>query len=106
MAKDRHRRRRRGDAGLAQERLDAAGRPRRTSQRAPRPSALRIAISAAKLSGGDMVTATVGDSDIRQRAWEIASRVVDPEIPVLTIADLGVLREVTVTDGGVEVAIT
>ena len=31
---------------------------------------------------------------------------VDPEIPVLTIADLGVLREVTVTDGGVEVAIT
>ena len=31
---------------------------------------------------------------------------VDPEIPVLTIADLGVLREVRVHDGRVEVAIT
>ena len=31
---------------------------------------------------------------------------VDPEIPVLTIADLGVLREVEVHDGRVEVAIT
>ena len=32
--------------------------------------------------------------------------VVDPEIPVLTIADLGVLRDVAVNDGRVEVAIT
>ncbi len=39
-------------------------------------------------------------------AREIVSQVVDPEIPVLTIADLGVLRKVTVTDAGVEVAIT
>ena len=31
---------------------------------------------------------------------------VDPEIPVLTIADLGVLRDVAVKDGHVEVAIT
>jgi len=53
-----------------------------------------------------MVTATLSDVDLRQRAWEIAARVVDPEIPVLTIADLGVLREVAVHDGRVEVAIT
>ena len=33
-------------------------------------------------------------------------QVVDPEIPVLTIADLGVLRDVAVRDGHVEVAIT
>ena len=45
-------------------------------------------------------------SDLRQRAWNAAASVVDPEIPVLTIADLGVLREVTVADGEVEVAIT
>lgn len=44
--------------------------------------------------------------DLRQAAWDAAAQVVDPEIPVLTIADLGVLREVTVTDDGVEVAIT
>lgn len=45
-------------------------------------------------------------ADLRQTAWNAAADVVDPEIPVLTIADLGVLRDVTVTDGHVEVAIT
>ena len=53
-----------------------------------------------------MVAAVLSDADLCQRAWEAASRVVDPEIPVLTIADLGVLRDVTVDDGRVEVAIT
>ena len=54
-----------------------------------------------------MVTALESDTELRQRAWDAASAVVDPEIPVLTIADLGVLREVTLRDdGGVEVAIT
>src|ERR1700687_231865 len=53
-----------------------------------------------------MVTAMFDDVELRQRAWEVAATVVDPEIPVLTIADLGVLREVTVDDGRVEVAIT
>jgi len=46
------------------------------------------------------------EQDLRQRAWDAAAEVVDPEIPVLTIADLGVLRGVSVTDGHVEVAIT
>ena len=53
-----------------------------------------------------MVTAVINDTDLRRRAWDAASQVVDPEIPVLTIADLGVLREVEVHDGRVEVAIT
>ena len=53
-----------------------------------------------------MVTAAISDADLRRRAWDAAARVVDPEIPVLTIADLGVLREVKVSDGHVEVAIT
>jgi ring-1,2-phenylacetyl-CoA epoxidase subunit PaaD len=53
-----------------------------------------------------MVTSVLSNADLRRRAWEAASRVVDPEIPVLTIADLGVLREVNVSDGHVEVAIT
>ena len=39
-------------------------------------------------------------------AREAAASVVDPEIPVLTIADLGVLRDVRVQDGRVEVTIT
>ncbi|CAN5145062.1 phenylacetate-CoA oxygenase subunit PaaJ [soil metagenome] len=53
-----------------------------------------------------MVTASTSTHDLRQTAWNAAAQVADPEIPVLTIADLGVLREVTVTDGNVEVAIT
>ncbi len=53
-----------------------------------------------------MVTAVLSEADLRRRAWDAASQVVDPEIPVLTIADLGVLREVEVRDGHVEVAIT
>ena len=52
------------------------------------------------------MTSTLSDADLRRRAWEAAAQVVDPEIPVLTIADLGVLREVAVNDGRVEVAIT
>jgi ring-1,2-phenylacetyl-CoA epoxidase subunit PaaD len=53
-----------------------------------------------------MVTAVLNDAELRKRAWEAAAQVVDPEIPVLTIADLGVLRDVAVIDGRVEVAIT
>lgn len=41
-----------------------------------------------------------------QSAWDAAAAVTDPEIPVLTIADLGVLRAVTETAEGVEVTIT
>lgn len=42
-----------------------------------------------------------------QRAWEIAATVCDPEIPVLTVEDLGILRKVDVKeDGHVKVTIT
>ena len=47
------------------------------------------------------------DEALRARAWAAAAQVCDPEIPVLTIADLGVLRSVDIAeDGAVEVAIT
>ena len=41
-----------------------------------------------------------------ERARLAAAGVVDPEIPALTIDDLGVLRDVTEADGRVEVTIT
>lgn len=48
-----------------------------------------------------MVTST------RSRAWQIAANVLDPELPVVTIEDLGILREVTEDDQGrVHVQIT
>jgi ring-1,2-phenylacetyl-CoA epoxidase subunit PaaD len=41
------------------------------------------------------------------RAWEVAAEVLDPELPVVTIADLGILRDVTEDDRGrVHVQIT
>jgi len=52
------------------------------------------------------VSALTTFDDLRQRAWAAAATVVDPEIPVLTIEDLGVLRDVKIVDGRVEVAIT
>ena len=45
-----------------------------------------------------MVTATL--------AWQIAAAVPDPEVPVLTIEDLGVLRDVVVDGGRATVTIT
>ena len=38
--------------------------------------------------------------------WTLLEDVTDPEIPVLTVADLGVLREVRAEAGAVEVVIT
>ena len=52
------------------------------------------------------MSAIFSDAELRQHAWNTAASVVDPEIPVLTIADLGVLRDLTIRDGEVEVAIT
>jgi ring-1,2-phenylacetyl-CoA epoxidase subunit PaaD len=43
---------------------------------------------------------------LRDRAWAAAAEVTDPEVPVLTIADLGVLRDVVERPDGVEVLIT
>ena len=40
------------------------------------------------------------------RIWRLLEDVTDPEIPVLTLADLGVLREVEVGDTGLRVVIT
>ncbi len=43
----------------------------------------------------------------RQKAWDIAATVCDPEIPVLTIEDLGILRKADVgPDGSARVTIT
>ena len=46
------------------------------------------------------------DNDLRERAFAAAASVCDPEIPVLGIADLGVLRDVQIENGVVEAIIT
>lgn len=52
-----------------------------------------------------MVTG-LAETVLRTRAWEIAAAVPDPELPAVTVADLGILREVTVESGRVIVALT
>jgi ring-1,2-phenylacetyl-CoA epoxidase subunit PaaD len=49
--------------------------------------------------------ASCGDPDL-SRARTIAAAVVDPEIPVLTLEDLGVLRGVERREGGIVVKLT
>ena len=46
------------------------------------------------------------DNAIERRIWDVAATVVDPEVPVLTIEDLGVLRSVRLADDGIVVQIT
>jgi ring-1,2-phenylacetyl-CoA epoxidase subunit PaaD len=48
----------------------------------------------------------VNAAGLRERALEAAAHVFDPEIPVLTIGDLGVLRDVRVVGDTVEIDIT
>jgi ring-1,2-phenylacetyl-CoA epoxidase subunit PaaD len=50
--------------------------------------------------------ATAAGGPDRTRAWAVAAAVPDPEVPVLTIEDLGVLRDVAVEGGRVTVTIT
>ncbi|ALV42366.1 phenylacetate-CoA oxygenase subunit PaaJ [Pseudarthrobacter sulfonivorans] len=53
------------------------------------------------------VATAAGEQTQQQQAWDIAATVCDPEIPVLTIEDLGILRDVQITaDHGVRVTIT
>jgi len=47
-----------------------------------------------------------GDESERERAWGVAAAVKDPEVPVLTIEDLGVLRDVAIDGDRVRVDIT
>ena len=40
----------------------------------------------------------------RAKAWKAAASVLDPEVPVLNIEELGILREITVSNDGLATA--
>src|SRR5690606_10167628 len=81
---------RRGGARAARRRLRAHRRQGRVPRRAPRPPARRDAVDGASLSGA--ATGTTTDAAVRA--------VADPELPFVTIEDLGILRRVDVDDTG------
>jgi ring-1,2-phenylacetyl-CoA epoxidase subunit PaaD len=41
-----------------------------------------------------------------ERAWRLTESVPDPELPMLTVGDLGIVREISLDDGRVTVALT
>jgi len=41
-----------------------------------------------------------------EQVWEALDEIPDPEIPVVSLVDLGVIKEVTVEDGRVQIAFT
>ena len=43
---------------------------------------------------------------IAERAWAVLDGVPDPEVPALSIRDLGIVRDVRVSDHGVQVVLT
>ncbi|OZB39834.1 MAG: phenylacetate-CoA oxygenase subunit PaaJ [Acidiphilium sp. 34-60-192] len=48
----------------------------------------------------------VNETTAQETAWAIASALPDPEIPALTIAELGILRSVELMEGVITVSIT
>lgn len=44
--------------------------------------------------------------DTENQIWRILGEVTDPEVPVLTILDLGIVREVKINNEGIEVILT
>jgi ring-1,2-phenylacetyl-CoA epoxidase subunit PaaD len=41
-----------------------------------------------------------------QQAWQVLDTLTDPEIPVVTLRDMGIVREVLQHEGGVDIVIT
>ncbi len=42
----------------------------------------------------------------REEVWTVLQTVMDPEVPVISVVELGIVREVQVHDGGVRITIT
>ena len=85
--------------------VGGAQRPRRRAHRGLRLPARRAAERRPGQPGCDVVTAASTLSAVSD-AWAVAAAVTDPELPMVTLADLGILRRVDVDATGVTVTIT
>ena len=81
-------------------------RQERQAQRASRLHPGRDAASAAIVSGRRVVIDLVAASRV-ERAWHVLDSVLDPEVPVVSVRDLGIVRDVRESDaGGIVVVVT
>src|SRR6266542_1604478 len=91
--------------------MGARGRVRRGGRPAGAPlGGLRAAVAGddvpvPRAPGCEMVKQLDQHSDAELRVWEALSSVHDPEIPPLSITDLGIVERVDVRDDEVEVAL-
>lgn len=53
-----------------------------------------------------MGTGPEPESGIAERAWAVLATVADPEIPVISVVDLGIVRDLNLIGGTVEVGLT
>src|SRR5699024_3731207 len=106
---------RRGCTGARPGGDGAPARAAATGRRAPRPALPAAGVHPA----GDAIPrpplprcCMVTRAELRPtdpasaQVWDLAARVPDPEVPVLTIEDVGVLREARVSENGVHVVLT
>ena len=69
-------------------------------------AAASTAVGPASPAAAEAVARPRPDDPAERAVWDLAATVADPEVPVLTIEDLGVLRRVVLDDGRVTVDIT
>jgi ring-1,2-phenylacetyl-CoA epoxidase subunit PaaD len=53
-----------------------------------------------------MVSDAIARESVIDRVWDLLDRVMDPEIPVISVVDLGIVRDVRQGADGLEVVIT
>ncbi len=69
-------------------------------------NAAHPALAAADHMAQDAATARPAEIPDLQAVWTLLETVTDPEIPVITIRELGILRDVRLRNGEIEVVIT
>ena len=74
--------------------LDAAGRQARPAHRASGLPPGRDAVRPPRLSGSDLVTANGQPDPSVEQVWAWLGEVPDPEIPAVSVVDLGIVRDV------------
>ena len=64
------------------------------------------ALARAGSIGDDAEAASEGGDPRIERAWQVLADVLDPEVPVVSVRDLGIVRDVRVAADGIEVVLT
>ena len=67
---------------------------------------MNVSVPANALPDAGLHADVSGDADRNARAWAVLAEVLDPEVPALSVCDLGIVREVLATDDGTQVVLT